>query len=61
MRQFLLYYLRVSIRLEAHTDSYEEKSLQLCERRVLAVKIYLLNQGISPNRIEIRLFEAKVP
>ncbi len=55
---FVTDFPRISIHLEAHTDNRKaEKSWKkLSKRRALAAKQYLVNKGISPNRIEIVAF-----
>ncbi|MEA2041619.1 MAG: OmpA family protein [Bacteroidota bacterium] len=52
------------IELHGHTEStpgYEDKLLALSKRRVKAVKVYLVNYGISENRIKEKAFGGTRP
>lgn len=53
LAQQLLQYSRIEIEIQGHSDSIgeAEANLRLSERRANAVRMYLIEQGINPNRL----------
>jgi outer membrane protein OmpA-like peptidoglycan-associated protein len=53
---FMKKYSKVMIRLEGHTDNLEnpKHNMELSENRAKVVKKYLVEQGITENRIELK-------
>ena len=51
------------LKVSGHTDNQgiAASNLVLSERRAVAVKIYLVSQGIAPNRIKVEWFGATKP
>ncbi|MFP6641160.1 MAG: OmpA family protein, partial [Myxococcota bacterium] len=54
---------RLRIRLDGHTDDTgaAEYNFSLAKRRAEAVRQYILESGISPNRLQVRSFGATRP
>jgi len=61
MFAFLTDYPKATIQVKAHTDSTEPNPEKLSKWRALAVKNYLIERGISPERIEIESFGSSNP
>ena len=51
----------LKLRVEGHTDNTEKNAMELSENRAAAVKTYLVNKGISEDRIETQGFGETTP